>query len=389
MAKKIIITAIFLSIISTDIKSMPQQRDIPDRPDIQSVNIRFNGENIRGFYLLLDFRTEAEQQRDLEEGETAGDVIIFLHGHAQRPGDAYSLTSKLAHRSKSGIVIIPVCDTPYGKDKKWRGDRGKEVVLMEISRFALKGLNIGIKGYRPITKKNVEITPRRADEPCGDEPVYVFSKAAFMGWSHGALLSRRLAHSYPDAANSLVQMAPAGYAEWGRNSCTRTACLSGSFFIEGLRIGKGIFRGEAGNIFDSSTGIIRGVTGDTMRSCSSCLWGNFHPLKPFRAKRDIAETATYATNDNFPLENIDYITVIFAEKDGLFRADRLGGIEDRKEPTMEEEEAFFEKYYTSSIRPETYLNLKVLPGTHIGPSVYSDEYSRTALESINQIISGE
>jgi hypothetical protein len=66
--------------------------------------------------------------------------------------------------SRSGIVIVPVCDTPYGKDKDWRGDRGKDVVLMAIVRHVLQKEGIVIDGYKPLTDMTVaiegeEITP--------------------------------------------------------------------------------------------------------------------------------------------------------------------------------------------------------------------------------------
>ncbi|MFW5862910.1 MAG: hypothetical protein ACOCWZ_11750, partial [Spirochaetota bacterium] len=339
-------------------------REIHYREKPRVLNINFNGETIKGYYLLLDFRTAEEKRRDRERASLSGDVIIFLHGHAQRPNDAYSLTANLALLSKSGIVIIPVCDTPYGADKNFRGDRGKEVILMHIIRFALLNMDIKIEEFTPKTGMKIKITSTSVTKTSGHNNAVINAKSTLIGWSHGALLARRLAHSYPESVNSLVQMAPAGYKEWGSNSCAKTACLSTSFTAESMRIGFGIFRGQTKEIFGSGCGIIKGVSGDTMRSCSSCLSGYFNPLKLFRANRDTAETAVLATDDNFPLPQIQNITVIFASWDGLFRADDLGGIENRSMPSQQEIEVFFQKYYPSSVKSGAVLNLMALPGNH-------------------------
>ena len=386
MKRSITFLLMFIFTLSAHTAYTTEEREIIKRQKTESVKIRFNGETIKGFYLLLDFRTDEEKQKAVEKGSPGGDIIIFLHGHGQRPGDGYKLTSNLALKSKSGIVIIPVCDTPFGSDKKWRGDRGKEVILMEMARYALREIDIEIKNFIPLTDKKIRITPssRRA-EPLPEASGRVKAGVSLMGWSHGGLLTRRLAHSYPDAVNSIVQMAPAGYREWGRNACTRSTCILTRFSIEGTRIGFGIFRGEGGTIFRSSTGIVRGVGGDTLRSCSSCIVGNFHPLKPFRALKDMNESAEYATDKKFPLPRISYVTVIFSGNDSLFRVDHIDGVENRREPTLEEKEIFFEEFYASAVKGGAVFNLEVLPGNHIGPAVHGKKYSYTALKTINEL----
>ena len=47
---------------------------------------------------------------------------------AQRRFVVLSVLSALAGLGRSGVVVVPVCDTPFGTDPAWRGDDGKTVV---------------------------------------------------------------------------------------------------------------------------------------------------------------------------------------------------------------------------------------------------------------------
>jgi hypothetical protein len=77
--------------------------------------------------------------------------------------DAYKFSSKLALQSRSGIVVIRVCDTPYGTDKTWRGNRGKDVILMEMIRGLLATKGISIDGYHPLT--DMPVVLKGIEEP--------------------------------------------------------------------------------------------------------------------------------------------------------------------------------------------------------------------------------
>lgn len=356
-------------------------RDIPEQPAVTEFTVRFNGDSLKGFCLVLDFRTGDERASDLENRKIAGDLIVFIHGHSQRADDGYPLTSKLAAMSKSGIVIIPICDTPFGKDSSWRGDRGKEVILMEIVRHQLAQMNIAVKNHIAITDMPVTINGQAVKNPPQDS---IQAELAMVGWSHGALLSRRLAHAYPGCVTTLVQMAPAGFTRWGGEYCTGPACLNANFGYESACISLGVFRGEFTHIADSGCGMARGLLGDAGRSCSSCISGNFSFFKLFRTHKDVMDCSLYADDTLFPLPGIKNITVIFAASDRLFKYDDHAGIKDPAEVTIGESERFFEKYYPSSVKAGAKCTLTVLPGNHIGPIVHSDRYAETALLSIDQ-----
>jgi len=356
-------------------------RIIPSLPEVEAFTIEFNGDSIKGFCLVLDFRTDEEKKADLENKSTAGDVIIFIHGHAQRPDDGYALTSKLTAWSKSGIVIIPVCDTPYGKKIEWRGDMGKDVILMEIARYELAKLQISVKNFKAVTDMPVRIDGQKLTEPASGS---IQTELALVGWSHGALLARRMAYAYSGSVNSITQMTPAGFTYWGGEYCTGPACLASNFQMESACIGLGVFRGEFSHITDAGWGVTKGLFGDTGRSCSSCISGNFSFFKPFRGYTDVRGCALYADDSLFPLPDIRYITVIFAVDDSLFEYADHGGIKDPVNVTREESERFFEKFYPASVKSGAKCTLATLPGNHIGPIVHSDLFAEMTLTTIGQ-----
>jgi pimeloyl-ACP methyl ester carboxylesterase len=377
MKPKSTVTAAFLTAALFTINGYPAEpRPVPPQPETGSFNVKFNGDSIKGQYLILDFRSDEEKN----SGVIDGDPILFLHGHSQRPEDGYPLTSKLASLSRSGVVVIPVCDTPYGRDPAWRGDRGKDVILMAMARELLGKCGLAVQNYAPLTDMEVLLD----DKPVTVPESAVSSRITVMGWSHGALLSRRIAHAYTDSVTSLVQMAPAGYVQWGGENCTGPACLLTRFSMEGVCIGGGIFRGEAAHIFDSGFGVTKGISGDTFRSCTSCISGNFHPAKPFRMNLDTKGCSAYANDENLPVPDLKYITVIFARDDSLFQAEKHAGIKNGKKPTPRETEAFWSKFYPSAVASGTELTLAVLPGNHIGPIVHGSRYAELALRSAGQ-----
>ncbi|HRR61253.1 MAG TPA: hypothetical protein P5547_09975, partial [Spirochaetota bacterium] len=88
------------------------QRQVDKKPVVHTVTIEFNGETIKGFYCFIDARSNEEKSSNVENKALHGSVILFLQGHAQRADDAYKFTSQMALTSKSGVVIVVVCDTP-------------------------------------------------------------------------------------------------------------------------------------------------------------------------------------------------------------------------------------------------------------------------------------
>ncbi|MGB4270614.1 MAG: hypothetical protein WBK20_15735, partial [Spirochaetota bacterium] len=160
------------------------ERTIPKNPIVQAVDVKFNEESLKGYFVIIDARTNEEKSLHLQKKSVDGTVIVFFQGHAQRPDDAYAFTSKLALQSKSGIVIVPVCDTPFGKNKEFRGDKGKIVILMEIVRYALSFYAMDVKNY---SSHNIPITINHKTIPVDESTTKVEISA--VGWSHGAILA--------------------------------------------------------------------------------------------------------------------------------------------------------------------------------------------------------
>ncbi len=365
------------------------ERTLPKEPDVVKIPVRFNKDYIKGLYLYVDARSAEEKKQNKEEKRLNGPVIVFFHGHNQRPNDGYNFIAELALRSKSGICIVPVCDTPYGKDPKWRGDRGKDVILMDMVRDVLRQKGIAVKNVQALTEMKVtigEIEKEKKKAPKKDYPEsYAETGLISLGWSHGSLLARRFARAYPETVISLAQMAPAGFSDWGGYSCVGPTCLMTSFGIEGMNIGCGIFRCEGGHIFDASMGIFKGQVTDTARSCPSCIYGNFHVGKIFRTLKDTRECAVQATDKNFPVSGVKHIVVIFGKSDTLFEYDDDGGVKDPKKVTLKEQESFFQKFYPGAVLGGTNVKLHVLPGNHIGPLVHHKIWVETVLKGIGQM----
>lgn len=351
------------------------ERQVKEMPETRCLKVTFNGETINAFYVIIDARTPKEKETAGKHGQPGGAVLVFFQGHGQHPADAYKFTAKLARMSRSGIVIVPVCDTPYGKDEDWRGDRGKDVVLMAIVRHVLQKEGIVIDGYKPLTDMTVaiegeEITPQMSD---------VKAKLAAIGWSHGAILARRCAHYYPEAVVGLGHVCPAGYKQWAGS-----VHLAGRFAWEGLHIGTLLFRGNAGDTLSCGWGLTKGMVGDFCRSIPDGI-GALQPLKFGRSCRDVRECTLYCDDSNLPLPGIGNIVVIFGLDDTCMYP-RDYGIKNPENPTQEEGEVFWMKYYPGAIADGARRTFKVLPGTHIGPVSHREMYAREVLVGLDQMV---
>jgi hypothetical protein len=349
-------------------------RDVPEKPHVESFKINFNKERLRAFCLTIDARTIKEQVRDRKRGELSGPVIVFFQGHAQRPSDAYAFTSSLAKMSKSGIVIIPVCDTPYGKDDALRGDSGKDVVLMEMVRRILSSKGITVKDYAPLSSSNLLINNSRIDSVNGGISAELIS----VGWSHGGILARRFAHAYPGSVVGLGQVCPAGYEHWSPSG------LTGRFMHESLRISKLVLKGHAQDSLRSAWGFTRGFAGDFFRSIPSAIV-DMHPAKLGRVGKDIQDCSAYCDSSNCSVSGLDYVVVIFADQDTCMDICRITGCSDPEKITEEQAGMFWETFYGDALDSQTRLTLKVLPGSHLAPVTHSALYAQTVLEYLDQM----
>jgi len=351
-------------------------RAILKKPHTKRLKITFNGETISAYYCVLDARTSGQKALDKERGSPEGDVFVFFQGHAQRPTDLYKFTSMLAMKSLSGIVIVPVCDTPYGDDIKWCGDRAKDVMLMEAVRYILHGMGIVIDGYRPITGMDVFVdgTDMKGLLPGKDD---IHTKLIALGWSHGGILARRFAHAYPGAVTSLAQMCPAGYEHWG------TARLLLRFNWECLRISALVFRGHAKDVLGAGFGITRGIVGDFLRSIPSAFV-HLQPSKLLRAGRDIKECTLYLDDSNADLPGIENVLVIFGADDTCMDVRKQARIKDVNAPKDEEIKAFWKKFYPEELSRGAGLCLRILPGTHLGPGTHTELYLDAVLDGVDK-----
>jgi len=350
------------------------QRALPPKAEVKKLEVTFNSETINAYYLMIDARTKEEKEADKARGELGGAVIVFFQGHGQRPKDCYNFTALLGVQSKSGIVIVPVCDTPYGKDTTFRGDSGKMVILMDIIRYLLNENGISIDGYSPVTDMEIKINGK----PVISNPDNIMTKICPVGWSHGGILAREFAHNYPGAATGMAAICSAGYKKW---CCT--CHLMARFAWEGLHIGTLTFSRHASEALGAGWGLACGVTGDAARSVpdsfSSC-----QPSKLGRSCRDIKDCTRYLDDTNAAITDIKKITVIFGRSDTCMDA-RDYGIKDLDNPSAQDVQKFWETYYPSNVANGSKLTFMILPGMHVGPATNSDVYAEAVLEGIDQI----
>lgn len=363
-----------LALAGGQIPDVSAQRSVPGRPHIQSCRITFNSERIKGFYLFIDARTAQEKERDSALGVTGGPVIVFFQGHAQRPGDACSFTSALAKLSKSGIVIVPVCDTPYGESKDLRGDAGKDVILMEMVRGVLASKGIRVKGYSPLIPDPVLIDGL---PPCRGEGDVAASLIP-VGWSHGGLLARRFAHAYPGSVEGLGQVCPAGY------EYLSPLGLVFRFMGESLRLSRLAACGHTKDTLDSMWGFIRGFVGDLLRSVPAAV-SCFMPSKMLRVFKDIEDCSVYCGKNSLCVNSPGPIAVIFGEEDTCMDVGRIMGNPGSEEITARDEEMFWRAFFCHGTGATAGRTIMVLPGRHIAPVTHSDLYARTVLKSLDQL----
>ncbi len=352
-------------------------RSLDGRPDTQTLKVGFNGEKLKVLYNIVDARTEAEKAADLERGSLAGPAIVFIQGHSQRPSDAYKFTNDLALKSRSGLVVIPVCDTPYGAAGEWRGDRGKDVILMEVVRYLLAQQNIAVDGYVPICELPVEIKGAAED---WDQVDGISTKLNFVGWSHGGLLVRRFASAYPNAITGMGQVCPAGFEDW---TCGMLGLLT-NFAGEAIHIGGASLAGcYVGDALAASWGITKGQVGDSFRGFAS---GMVHckPARMFRHIKDMMDCAILADDSNLPLGAIDAVVTVFGRKDTVISPYQTG-VADLDNPTDEEVAAFWQRFYPSLVGSDTRLTLKILEGNHLTPLPNHDLISDEILKGLGQL----
>lgn len=378
--KRMIVIALAVCAMGTAVRSGDaRERTTPVSTESGVLTVRFNGDAVTSHYRLFDARSAEEKERDIRTGRLAGSLAVFFHGHARRPDDADVFLGTLALRSKSGLVLVPVCDTPCGRNPLLRGDAGKEVVLMEVVRQVLNKHGMSIHGYTPAGGKEPVIDT--ADpQSAKNIPVSLLA----VGYSHGGILARTIASKHPYSVTGLAQICPAGYIQWGDNSCGATSCLATAFTWECIRIAGGYFDGNARQVHNAAWGGCRGFSGDCLRSWGSCLTGNTSPMCGTRIFRDMKECTGYLDDRAAPVPLLKSITVIFAEKDTLFRYWAMG-IEDPRTITREEAARFWTKYYPASLNNGSSLTLRVLPGNHIGLQLHPRAYVEAILGGSGQL----
>jgi pimeloyl-ACP methyl ester carboxylesterase len=368
-----LILPIILAVCAVPLSSSGSQRSVPTCPDVETLSVGFNEETLKGFCLYVDARTPEEKAADAERGRPAGPVIVFYQGHAQRPDDAYEFTGSLARMSRSGMVVIPVCDTPYGADPSFRGDSGKDVILMEMVRFVLARQGLAVEGFVPATDLPITVNGTAVMK----DQAAPLTRLAVIGWSHGGILARRAAHAYKGSVRALGQVCPAGYEHWGAWG------LTGRFAYESLRITARMGSGHAGQTMGSAWGFTRGFTGDFFRSIPAAV-ADLRPAKITRVFRDIRECSRYCDSDSFKTSHLERIAVIFGQDDSCMSPVRQLGIRDPAHATEEDRLRFSRTFFADS--PEGRPALRVLPGTHLAPVIHSDLYAKTVLTDLGELL---
>jgi hypothetical protein len=348
-------------------------RSVATSAEVETLSVDFNDETIKGFCLFIDARSGEEKAADEERGNPAGPVIVFFQGHAQRPDDAYEFTSRLALLSKSGMVIIPVCDTPYGAKSSLHGDKGKDVILMEMVRFILAREGMGVRGFVPVTSMPVAVNGLSMAPENSNTGTRIVS----IGWSHGGILARRFAQAYPSSVCSLGQVCPAGYEHWGPWG------LTGRFALESVRI-TAKMSGHARQTFSSAWGFTKGFTGDFFRSITAAAV-NLHPAKLLRIFKDISDCSRYCDSPTFTASHLGHIAVIFGCDDSCMSPQRQLGIKDPDNVTEDDLKRFSRTFYSDITVTPGRLTLRVLPGTHLAPVIHNELYSRTILTDLGEL----
>lgn len=346
-------------------------------------DITFNGEKIQGLGLFIDTRSEEQKAKNIRNGYLDGDVIIYLHGHGQQPKYGIEMTTLLAKKSRSGIVFIPHVYTPYGCERKWRGDKGKLVLLMALSRYCLGKKGLCVPGSDDPCDLPISIREKDAKLNVSLSTSPIDCKLTLVGWSHGGLLARRFANAHPSSVNNLAQMTPAGYESWGRRPWAGVNLIT-HFMIEVGLISLMVFKGHIKYPLIAGVAIVRGTLADSVYAFASYITSRSNlPLKLARAYIDIEQCSHVATDHNLPVTGLDNIVVLFGEHDTVFEArNALSGVDI--ESNGEISKLLFEKYYPSAIEGGANCSFKILPGNHIGPLVHAEQYVEEVLLGTRQ-----
>lgn len=368
-----IVVPLLMTVCAFPSTGRAEQRCLPRMPAVETLCIGFNDETIKGYVLFIDSRTNPEKTTDVLRGHPAGPVLVFFQGHAQRPDDAYEFTSRLALMCRSGIVVVPVCDTPYGSDPGLHGDKGKDVVLMEMVRFILARQGLSVEGFVPMAGMPATI---QDTHPVLEKDA-ASTRLVSVGWSHGGVLARRFAHAYPASVCSLGQVCPAGYEHWTPWG------LTGRFASESLRIFAKMGNGHAAEALRSAWGFTRGFTGDFFRSVPGALV-DLHPGRAGRIFKDIHDCCTYCDSASFRASHLDRIVVLFGAEDSCMDPVRQLGISDATRVTPEDLLRFRQNFFADVAEPGR-LSLKILPGTHLAPVSHAGLYAGTLLADLGEL----
>jgi len=361
------------ALLFNQVLSTPVLRTLPSRPVVESFAVHFNGERIKGFGTVIDARTPGEKDADEKRGAPAGPAIVFFQGHAQRPDDAFDFTSRLAFLSRSGMVIVPVCDTPCGIDPALHGDSGKDVVLMEMVRSMLAGKGFSISGLTPVSGKVACINGMQLKAEQGNAGTSLVS----VGWSHGGILARRFAHAYPGSVRWLGQVCPAGYGKW------ESLQLMVRFACESMRISRSAFPDNTSKALRSGWGFAKGFFGDLFRSFSSAVHDQ-DIKKAGRVARDIRDCTLYCDSSKFKAAHLRRIAVLFGRDDSCMNQWRQLGIKNPDHIGKEELERFQDTYFSDTVESGPVPELRIMPGNHLAPVIHSELYAGTLLSLLEQ-----
>jgi hypothetical protein len=363
-----------MSLILMAAQAYADELTVPPKPESRKLTVTFNGEKLNAYTMMFDSRSAQQKLKDKTLSKLGGDAIIFFQGHGQRPKDCYKFTEALGMQSLSGIVVIPVCDTPYGKDPAWRGDKGKMAVLMAVTRYLLNEQGISVDGYAPITDMEILVDGK----PIIKKPDNIRTKLCSVGWSHGGILAREFAHYYPGAVEGLSTVCSAGYKKW-----SGTCHLMARFSWEGMRIGTLTFSRYAGDALGAGWGITCGITGDAARSVTDSI-SSCQASKLGRSCRNINDCTSYLDDTNAKVDTVKNIVVIFGRNDTCMDAKEYG-IKNLDKPEVMEITGFWKTYYPSNVENGSGLSFWILPGTHIGPITNFDAYAEAVLVGLKQI----
>ena len=351
--------------------------------DFLKFDLSFNGEKIQGLGLFIDTRSEEQKAKNIRNGSLDGDVIIYFHGHGQQPKYGIEMTTSLAKKSRSGIVFIPHVYTPYGCKRRWRGDKGKLVLLMALSRYCLGKKGLSIPKCDELCDLPIVVKEKGRNVKDSLSTTPIDCELTLVGWSHGGLLARRFANAHPSCVNNLAQMTPAGYESWGRRPWAGVNLIT-NFMIEVGLISLMVFKGHIKYPLIAGVAIVRGTLADSLYAVVSYVKSSSNlPLKLVRAYIDIEQCSHVATDLNLPVAGLDNIVVLFGQSDTVFEArNALTGVDI--ESNGEISKLLFEKYYPSAVEGGANCSFKILPGNHIGPLVHAEQYVEEVLQGTGQ-----